>query len=235
MTARALGRGPPSHGRTVRAVEPLFGPARDLMIPEYYGSQAFLDPRRRTDDTTVIVGFARPRSVLADEVATGRQRPDPLVWPIVFCYRDDVELALKDLVRTMVDFDFAAAVEKPLRDHRLPELWNIVRPACDGTIPDMYLSDERLAVLDERIRELDERDPRSFSFRYATTKDGVPSQPSGEIHINIKRFRDGMDEVPFILDGLLLGAHEGFQAYARARWREQEGYLRPGASAIPRR
>lgn len=203
------------------------------MIPEYYSSQAFLDPRRRTDDTAVIVGFAQAAQCLADEVAAGRQRPDPLVWPIVFCYRHYVEVALKDLVRTLVDFDFAAAVEKPLRDHRLPELWNIVRPACDGTIPDMYLSDERLAVLDERIRELDERDPRSFSFRYATTKDGVPSQPSGEIYINIKRFRDGMDEVSFILDGLLLGAHEGFQAYARARWREQEGISPPGGERYP--
>jgi hypothetical protein len=203
-------------------MEPLFGPARDLLIPEYYSSQAFLDPRRRTDDTALIVGFARAAQCLADEVAVGRQGPDPLVWPIVFCYRHYVELALKDLVRTLVDFDFVAAVEKPLREHRLPELWNIVRQAC-----------ERLAVLDERIRELDERDPRSFAFRYATTKGGASSQPPGEIYINIKRFRDGMDEVSFILDGLLLGAQEGFQAYARARWREQRGMSAPGGERYP--
>ena len=106
---------------------------------------------------------------------------DPLVYPIIFLYRQYLELSLKHLLKLMRDLQKAqgefiseetqASDKELFGGHDLVKLWKKVREA----IEDLWSDHEDMAAnvdIEARIREFSLIDHNSQSFRYPENKKG---------------------------------------------------------------
>jgi hypothetical protein len=99
--------------------------------------------------------------MLVEAVVKSRKDYDSLVFPIVFVYRQYLELRLKQLIRD----------SKRLLDdtsgfpttHKIAELWKICRPLLDQV--DLDVGDQVLDTIEERITEFADVDEDSYAFR----------------------------------------------------------------------
>ncbi len=121
------------------------------------------------------------------------------VYPIIFLYRQFVELTIKAIY---VEFsqDPEDAVKSTFKTvgHNLVKMWHAVRP-----LPQGMPSPETLTVIDHYVREFQDGDPRSFTFRYPTTKD-LDQVLETDHAIDLAVLRDRIGEL-----GRLLGQIEG--------------------------
>ena len=152
-------------------------------------------------DYRYVQGFERAAEALGDHVAEQRGDVDALAMPILFCYRQWIELRLKDLwlqggSLREVDVD-------PLRTHDLRVLWRHVRPMIEEAWPDG--DREELDRLETILHELADLDgPRGTGFRYATDRDGRASLPV-DLDINLQNVRTVMQKVARLLEGAAEG------------------------------
>lgn len=113
-------------------------------------------------------GYKRAADVLVEHVNDTQSNQDILVYPVVFLYRQYLELRLKKSIimdgNQLLDLSSA----KPLSHHRINELWKDCRSIPEGPITD-------LDNVGECIAQLSAKDTSSFVFRYPLSKDGKPS------------------------------------------------------------
>ena len=94
---------------------------------------------------------------------------DALVYPIIFNYRQFIELELKYLIAT---YGLTVGVEANWKSHKLEDLWKAFTDVLDrygsedpqGTDP----------VVARIVAEFAKVDPRSFSYRYPVDTQGNP-------------------------------------------------------------
>jgi hypothetical protein len=101
------------------------------------------------------------------------------VYPILYCYRHALELALK------------AALPSGGKTHSLPALWDAARPHVTVRLPA-----EDVAWLGERIAEFIHADPASTAFRY---HDAVPDKRETEPWVDFPHLRATMARVRDVL------------------------------------
>jgi hypothetical protein len=106
------------------------------------------------------------------DAAIGRREHWEALYPILFCYRHALEIALK------------AALPAAAHDHRLPNLWNNLQPRLVGRMPP-----DQITWLGERIAEFIHVDPRSTAFRY---HDAVPSDRDTELWVDFHHLKATM-------------------------------------------
>src|SRR5207248_2363842 len=126
---------------------------------------------------------------------------DVLVYPIVFSYRQYLELRLKELRRAgfeLHDWPLPGGL-----NHKLPGVWADCRKLIEVTYPATTVTE--LDVVGTIIKEFDVLDPDSFAFRYATTKSGAPSLPAKLRRINLRHLRDTMQKMATFLDAAAEG------------------------------
>ena len=100
--------------------------------------------------------------------ATHRFDRSTLVYPIIFTYRQFLELSLKYLIAT---FGYTVGVEANWSTHSLSELWKRFVDVLDGYgVSDPGGAD---AVVAEIVAEFAKVDPNSFAFRYPVDRKGV--------------------------------------------------------------
>jgi len=122
------------------------------------------------------LGYRKAAKILADYVCETASEQDGLVFPIVYNYRHHVELVLKRLIHVgsyLVDRELTKGDEVALGKHRLDLLWNAVRPILFEVCKDAGLSkpdNDDIEGVDSYIRQLNDVDPDSYGFRYATSK-----------------------------------------------------------------
>jgi len=107
-----------------------------------------------------------------------------LVWPVVFCYRQYIELALKD----MLAVHGKQVVPKILpnwKDHGLLPLWRSYKKLIDATLSEISAIDlPEVIAVDACIEEFDRVDTGSYTFRYPTDKQGNQTDiPFGSIDL----------------------------------------------------
>lgn len=129
---------------------------------------------------------------------------DTLVYPIVFLYRQYIELAIKALLK---DARRLQDIEKEFpTHHRIYELWldcrGLLKDICPGD------SEKELDQITRLIKEFSSIDPDSFAFRYPEDKKGKPSI-DGLTHINLRVLRETMEGI----SNLLSGAHDQISDY----------------------
>lgn len=150
---------------------------------------------------------------------------DPDACPIVFLYRQAIELYLKAILvwgegilrlQAQESFDF----DKVVGTHKLAALMPLVKrvfDACGWVKPQggepKYGT---YAEIETAILEIDEVDPLSYAFRYPINKKGKSALPDG-FHFNVIAFGDEMDELLKMLDGAATGVYEHFQNLASIR------------------
>jgi len=155
-----------------------------------------------------VDGFRKAADLAVEHVLLTRNDQDHLVYPVVFGYRQYLELRLKGLLRdASCLLDKVTPSPKLLGNHKLSPLWNELHPLLETIFGNDQSEQRRL--IGERIEEFSEMDPDSFSFRYATTKTGSQSLPRDLWHINLARLRTVMGKIALILDG----ADNGISVY----------------------
>ncbi|USJ28606.1 hypothetical protein [Ensifer adhaerens] len=159
-------------------------------------------------DHAYKAGFRRAAYQLAAQTCERPHHQDSVVYPIVYLYRHHVELMLKDIFRlaaNLLDAPISGSQEKRLGQHDLARLWSLIRPMlapiCDLAGAE-HLPAEDLDGIDAYMRQLNERDPRGESFRYARSRDATRTLGADLVHINIRWFAIYMEKLADYLDGL---------------------------------
>ncbi len=120
-----------------------------------------------------------------------------VVYPILFCYRQYVELRLKEFVVTASDLlDQKLALPT---NHNLRGLWQTVRPLLQK-VWGVSEHDDDLASIEDVVEQLSDIDPKSSAFRYPVDTGMNPSLP-GITNINIRQVGDVIDCIAPLLDG----------------------------------
>lgn len=144
-----------------------------------------------------VIGYRTAADILVDYVKQTHGDQDFLVFPIVFLYRQYLELRLKDLIRT----------GNPLLDeppdfpkkHELNKLWEICRPILEKLEPQVPSQD--LEAIKEAIAKFCTIDPSSESFRYPFRRKGGHSLPPDLRYINLRNLAEIMEKIANFLDG----------------------------------
>jgi hypothetical protein len=143
-------------------------------------------------------GYKEAGDVLVNKVENRSSGHDALVYPILFLYRQYLELHIKLSIRTAKLF-LGEGREIP-QGHKIQLLWAVLDDLYRRAFPDQ--STEPLDQTGRLIREFAKVDPYSTAFRYPVDLEGNPSLP-GLQAINLRNVRDVIAK----MDMLLSGAH----------------------------
>jgi len=163
------------------------------------GAELVQDTFSRT--TFLWSGYMKAGAQLVESARELRVDKHTIIYPILFCYRHGLEMAMK---WTLTVYGRFADVEEYDKDHRLDKLWRSVRKLiieCGGGIdPDGAMNAVEVVVL-----EFHKLDRTSFSFRYAITKEGAAVElPNFAIDLeNIRDVMEGVNNFFSGLDGML--------------------------------
>jgi hypothetical protein len=144
------------------------------------GDRAFVTAERGLDNAFVarhqqdrlvmmITGYKRAADLMVERATVDRYDRDALVYPILFNYRQFIELSLKYLIST---YGHTIGVQAIWNSHRLDELWRAFKAVLDG-----YGIGEpggTGSVVAGVIAEFAKVDPASFSYRYPVDTRGRP-------------------------------------------------------------
>lgn len=138
---------------------------------------------------------------LVEEVVNSTRHLDTLVYPIVFLYRQNIELRLKEIIREGRKL-LEEQGEFP-KHHRIHELWPIAKTIIEKVFENREGKPD-FGFVEHVLAEFSVYDPESFSFRYPTDKKG--NNPlAGLTHINIRHLAETISRLAEILDGASVG------------------------------
>jgi hypothetical protein len=141
-----------------------------------------------------IEGFRLGARILAERVAETEREQDYLVYPIVFGYRQALEVALKHLLSKGSQFIDGKV---KVTGHSLLRLWAQCRPMLEKVWPDG--GSEELDAVEGVLKQFEAKDPGSTVFRYPLTLEGAPSLPNAE-QINIVNFAEVAERAFALID-----------------------------------
>lgn len=162
-------------------------------------------------------GYKNAGDILVQYVVDTRSERDTLVFPIVFTYRQYLELRCKEIIRVgrmLLDQDS----EFP-KTHDLRVLWDMCRLLISEIEPSA--TEEDLEAIDEAIEQFCAVDPKSESFRYPVDRRGNSSIPQTLRIINVRRLRDAVNRVASFFEG----ASMAFSAYLDTKAEFESSYL----------
>jgi hypothetical protein len=131
-------------------------------------------------------------------VIDARNHRDTLVFPIVFNYRQYLEVRCKEII--MLGKLLANEEPEFPNHHNLSVLWATCRSMI--TTHESSASEMDLEAVDESIAEFCTVDPQSYSFRFPVDRNGNLSIPLDLHVINLRQLRDGMDRLASFLDAV---------------------------------
>ncbi len=149
-------------------------------------------------------GFKQAADLLVEHVNSIQMDQDSLVFPIMFSYRQYIELTLKRLIldgRSLLD----RSGEYPA-GHDLRRLWRECRGILDEIFPDD--SEGPLDAIEKNIEEFMKVDPKSEAYRY-------PVDRKGEL-IKTHKLRVPLANVAQVMDriaNLFSGSIDAIDAY----------------------
>ena len=146
----------------------------------------------------------RGGAALVEECRRDETARHDLLYPILYCYRHGLEVAMKWILSRYGRYTDVEHYEKT--HHDLKSLWE----ACKKVIIEIGGDDddddrEAIEVVENIVKEFHDIDPRAFSFRYSTDKKGATIKlPDGPIDIeNIKDVMEAVNNFFIGADGQL--------------------------------
>lgn len=158
----------------------LFGNQNSLYVAQY-GWQQYLG------DDTYTFGYIASYKEAAD-ILVEQKQPDLLLFPIVFCYRQYLELLLKNIYhKNKTSKEYIDFIKRS--SHNLEKIWKDVKCFIN-------LSSEDLDAMEELVLVFNQLDPSSMNFRYEFGKDQTRllSNPITIDTYIMKRFIDAIDD-----------------------------------------
>ncbi len=162
-----------------------------------------------------IEGYKRAADLLVQHVADEQRDQDFLIYPIVFLYRQAVEVSLKHLI--WVGCQLQDKRPELPKHHRLVPLWRQCRLIIEEVWPDGPRQD--LDAVGAVLDQFEARDPVSTAFRYPVTKEGRASHSVSE-RIDIRNFAEVANRMLSLLDGCATG----FSEYLQHKWEMEREY-----------
>jgi hypothetical protein len=150
--------------------------------------------------TLYAIGYKSAGDVLVERVAANRGEADALVYPIVFCYRQYLELMLKDTLGQARRYH--GIDEQFDNKHSLLHHWLPLRKLLERRWPERP---EPLDAVEDSVRQFDEVDEGSFAFRYSVSTSGKPSLPSEMQHINLRNLAQVVARIGTFLEACATG------------------------------
>lgn len=152
-------------------------------------------------------GYWRAADLLVQHSLENQSCQDFLVYPVVFLYRQALEVTLKHLLHIGNQLlNRSSAI--PMQ-HQLLPLWQRCRTILEEIWPEGAKGD--LDAVESILREFDARDPRSTTFRYPVQKDGSVSLPDSE-RIDLRNLSEVANRTYAILDACGTGVNELLQS-----------------------
>lgn len=149
------------------------------------------------------IGYRRAAERLVEHVVQSHEDQDTLVYPVVFCYRQYIELRTKSLlVQSSRLLGRSDPDPRLLTRHELTPIWEALEPLLVEVFSD---GRGQYGHIGRCVAEFADLDRRSFTFRYPTTTGGEPSLPAGLFHISLTNLRAVMDKVADALEALDTG------------------------------
>lgn len=146
-----------------------------------------------------IQGYKLAGDILARHVMDTHSEQDFLIYPMVFLYRQSIELRLKEIIK---DGNKIAGNGKRFpKTHDLIGLFReckeIIKEVClDGVTAD-------IKKVGNYIKQFSEHDPGSFAFRYPTDIQGKPSLPKlRKKLVNIRNMAEIVSKMSSILEAV---------------------------------
>lgn len=141
-------------------------------------------------DCSIVIedGYKRAGDILVEHALSHGGGKDFLVYPILFCFRHYLELAIKNFLNTHGDIK---GIKANTSSHNFEELW----PDCRCLLQEIFSvgnDDESLLIAENYIAEFSKIDPNSFHFRYPTDRKG--NRISLDIkEVDLVNLRNSMD------------------------------------------
>ncbi|MHC4276843.1 MAG: hypothetical protein ACYSTI_05870 [Planctomycetota bacterium] len=153
-------------------------------------------------------GYKDAADILVERISKETLPRDALVYPIVFLYRQYIELMLKEVIKDGNKL-FDVTEEYPTH-HNIAELWK----QCRGIIEKVWPKGPKVDLdsVEECLYEFSKTDPTSTAFRYPTDKDGEPSVP-GISRIDLRNLSGVMSGI----EVFFTGAIDGISSYLDAK------------------
>lgn len=151
-------------------------------------------------------GYRRAADVLVQHASDTRSDLDFLIYPIVFLYRQSLEVSLKHLL-----FEGSRLLDNKAiiwTRHPLVPLWQRCRAIIEQVWPEGPKQD--LDAVGEVLHQFDDRDPGSTVFRYPVDTRGRVSLCGNE-RINIRNFAEVANRVFSLLEACAIGVSEYLQ------------------------
>ena len=142
-------------------------------------------------------GYKEAGKILYDACIENSFYCNILIYPLIFNYRQYLELRLKELL--IMGNKYVETGEDFPDEHGLTKLWLIYRtkllPQIESSIEDQILDNvERL------INEFNTKDPKSMSFRYPVTRGPNRVESVNMQTINIENFKTSMDKLIYFFE-----------------------------------
>lgn len=188
---------------------PLFMPDDDWL------NNACINQKVSHDLDLFAEGYKTAGDTLVRHVVENASHQDTLVYPIVFLYRQHIELRFKEIIREgLLLLDEGQDFPKT---HRLDKLWPTVKEIVEKLWPDE--DSAQFGIIDHVVDEFSALDLESMSFRYPEDKCG--NNPlSGLTHINLRHLSEVINEVY----GLLFGVSAAISEYQDAQYQMMEAF-----------
>lgn len=154
------------------------------------------------------------QQVLERIVSTGFDQ-DFLVYPLVFLYRQYLELQLKLVI--YLGRELYGGRSGPMKTHSLAALWDVATGYIRQTWPD-DTQDTRQIRAD--LAEFDALDAGSYAFRYPVGTSQQPSLPANLTRFNVATFAKRAEAIGEYLDGASHGmwVHRDWQREMAAEY-----------------
>jgi len=156
---------------------------------------AYIETHTHARMVMMMTGYKKGADLMVETAKADRRERDILVYPIIFNYRQFIELSLKYLIAT---YGGAVGVEANWKSHDLAKLWPAFIAMLEG-----YGHDDPEAVehvVAEIVAEFSKVDPGSFSYRYPVDTKGRPI-PIAHHELDLDTLADVMEAVEGYFDG----------------------------------
>lgn len=150
-------------------------------------------PRSRL--AIMMRGYKVAADVLVERATASRGDRDFLVFPIIFNYRQFIELELKYILAT---YGPSVGVPAVWNSHGLAALWMKVQEVFEAY--DGLETDNANAAVSALIAEFDQVDPGSFTYRYPVDTKGRPMDVAFE-HVDLAALADVMEGLEGYFNG----------------------------------
>jgi hypothetical protein len=153
------------------------------------------------------------------EMTGERGHNDVVVYPLVFCWRHYLELALKQTVSAMRELTGKVG-RADLSEHHLMPFWEEIRPH----LPSFGAPPGNVTVVGRTLQYLNRFDRGSFAFRYPTTTAGESTQANIPAHINLRRLHEVMQGIANWLEAGLteMSAHLQYMTEMEAEYESKK-------------